>query len=131
MSLLFDMLPQHRESVANMHRLNKSLIAAIYAAAKEQNVSQSEIAKRIETDKSVISRLLRGQGNPTIRTVSEICAALGLSPDWVFSQQAARSNSERFVKGGNGHSSTTFQPRNDHNKGLSMSKEAGRVEHNV
>lgn len=99
MSSLFDMTPLERDSAAYMHGLNKSLIAEIYAISKEQGISQKDIADRLVVNKSVISRLLQGRGNPTFRTVSEICAAIGVRPTLSFSHQKSGANIGRGVSG--------------------------------
>lgn len=97
MSSLFEMTYQERESASIMHRLNKSLISAIYTASKEQGISQKEIADRLEVNKSVVSRLLQGRGNPTFRTVADICAAIGVQPDMSFAQKRTGTNVGRLV----------------------------------
>lgn len=52
-------------------------IEQIIRARKEQNITQAELAKRIGTQKSNISRLESGNYNPTLDMLIKIARALG------------------------------------------------------
>lgn len=52
-------------------------IQQIIEARKEQNMTQAELAKRIGTQKSNISRLESGNYNPTLDLLVRIAEALG------------------------------------------------------
>lgn len=54
-------------------------IQQIIAARKEQNITQAELAKRVGTQKSNISRLESGNYNPTLDLLTKISEALGKS----------------------------------------------------
>lgn len=45
-----------------------------------QNITKSELAKRLNRSKSFVTRLLNGDHNMTLRTLSDICFVMGLSP---------------------------------------------------
>ncbi|MBO4575356.1 MAG: helix-turn-helix transcriptional regulator [Bacteroidales bacterium] len=47
-------------------------------ARKEENISQTELGKRIGANKSYISRIENGLIDPTISTIYSIISALGL-----------------------------------------------------
>lgn len=53
------------------------IISQIIEARTSQNITQAELAKRIGTQKSNISRLESGNYNPTIDFLNKVCAALG------------------------------------------------------
>jgi len=53
------------------------IITQIILARKEQHITQSELAKKIGTKKSNISRLESGNYNPSLDFLSKIAAALG------------------------------------------------------
>lgn len=53
------------------------LISQIIEARKEQNLSQSDLAKRIGTQKSNISRLESGNYNPSLDFLVKIAHSLG------------------------------------------------------
>lgn len=54
-------------------------IGQIIKARKEQNITQAELAKRVGTQKSNISRLESGNYNPTLDLLIKIAEALGKS----------------------------------------------------
>ena len=53
------------------------IISQIIEARTSQNITQEELAKRIGTQKSNISRLESGNYNPTIDFLNKVCIALG------------------------------------------------------
>lgn len=99
MSSLFDLTPLERASARNMSNMNKTLIAKIYSAAKAKGMTQSEIARRLDMDKSSISRLLQGRGNPTQRTIADIMAALEVQIDYTFPERRDGGNSAKRWQG--------------------------------
>lgn len=54
-------------------------IEQIIRARKEQNMTQSELAKRVGTQKSNISRLESGNYNPSLDFLTKVSEALGKS----------------------------------------------------
>ena len=54
-------------------------IEQIIKARKEQNMTQAELAKRVGTQKSNISRLESGNYNPSLDFLTKISEALGKS----------------------------------------------------
>lgn len=54
-------------------------IEQILRARKEQNITQSELAKRVGTQKSNISRLESGNYNPSLDFLSKVAESLGKS----------------------------------------------------
>ena len=54
-------------------------VAQIIAARKEQNMTQAELAKRVGTQKSNISRLESGNYNPSLDFLSKVAESLGKS----------------------------------------------------
>lgn len=53
------------------------IISQIIEARTSQNITQEELAKRIGTQKSNISRFESGNYNPTIDFLNKVCTALG------------------------------------------------------
>lgn len=45
-----------------------------------KNITKSDLAKRLKRSKSFVTRLLNGDHNMTLRTLSDICFVMGLSP---------------------------------------------------
>lgn len=54
-------------------------IEQIIRARKEQNMTQSELAKRVGTQKSNISRLESGNYNPSLDFLAKVAESLGKS----------------------------------------------------
>ncbi len=54
-------------------------IEQIIRARKEQNITQAELAKRVGTQKSNISRLESGNYNPSLDFLSKVAESLGKS----------------------------------------------------
>lgn len=52
-------------------------IEQIIRARKEQNITQAELAKRVGTQKSNISRLESGNYNPSLDFLAKVAEALG------------------------------------------------------
>ena len=52
-------------------------VEQIIRARKEQNITQSELAKRVGTQKSNISRLESGNYNPSLDFLAKIAESLG------------------------------------------------------
>lgn len=93
--------------------------AAISKAAQEardnDRITQVKISRELDVDKSTISRILKGVGNPTLRTVGELSAALGYRPELVLNKIAVATGSNFYtaepapntVMIGWGHTSTS------------------------
>lgn len=65
----------------------RALTALAHAAVdrlQSLGMTQQDLADQLGLDKSRISRLLHGAGNPTLRTIGELAWALGLRPQLTF-----------------------------------------------
>lgn len=54
----------------------------------QQNVSKAMLAKKLKRSKSFVTRLLNGEHNMTLRTLSDVCFALGLKPKVYINEEA-------------------------------------------
>lgn len=54
-------------------------IKQIVKARKDQNITQSELAKRVGTQKSNISRLESGNYNPSLDFLTKVADSLGMN----------------------------------------------------
>lgn len=72
-------LLQDEEFKAEYERLQPryAIISQIIEARKEQNMTQSELAKRVGTQKSNISRLESGNYNPSLDFLIKVARCLG------------------------------------------------------
>ena len=58
-------------------RLQYELIGQIIGARAEQGITQAQLAERVGTKQTNISRLERGEGNPTLEFMQKIATGLG------------------------------------------------------
>jgi transcriptional regulator with XRE-family HTH domain len=80
MSFELDINPIDNEAADFLNRLHIELFQAFVQAKKDKGVTQRQIAEIMGVDKSQISRILRGSGNPTARTISDFAFALDCMP---------------------------------------------------
>lgn len=52
----------------------------IFESMQRQGITQRELADRLRKSKSYVSQLLNGSRNMTLRTLSDVCLALGVQP---------------------------------------------------
>lgn len=69
--------PKDRAAGRLISQTHKLLTMAALESKKETGISQQAIADKLGVNRSVISRLLNGGANLTVRTVAEIAWALG------------------------------------------------------
>lgn len=62
-----------------------NLAAAIKALRARQGLSQEQLALAADIDRTFISQIERGQGNPSVRVVAQIARALGVDVGHLFS----------------------------------------------
>lgn len=78
-SILFDeCLATVPEDVKIELDMSFALADKIYAALREKNISQKELAKRMGKTEAEVSRWLGGTHNFTLRTIAKISSALGI-----------------------------------------------------
>jgi len=79
-----DISPKDRAAARLLGQAHREIVAAFMRRKKECGLKQQEIAARTGLDKSAVSRMLRGGGNPTLRTLAEISWAMGMEPELVL-----------------------------------------------
>lgn len=79
--------PKQRAAGRFIGSVRKALISAALNEKEKNGITQQEIANRLGVNRSVINRLLRGQGNLTLRTVAEIASVLGYVPKLVLERR--------------------------------------------
>jgi DNA-binding Xre family transcriptional regulator len=53
------------------------------AAALKEKITKVELARRLDLDKASVTRMLRGNANLTVRSIGELCWAMGVRPDFI------------------------------------------------
>jgi transcriptional regulator with XRE-family HTH domain len=74
--------PENAKLVAQ-ERLITEVTESIWEAMERAGVKKSELAKRMDATKGYVSQVLSGSRNMTLRTLSDICFALGQRPTFV------------------------------------------------
>lgn len=67
-----------------MSRVHRALAKVVAEAKAEKGLSQQQIAEAMGVDKSVVSRILNGESNLTLKTIGDISWALGIKPEFTF-----------------------------------------------
>lgn len=60
--------------------LNKKIGKPLRELRQEKNMSQGDIAKKLDVHRSYISGIERGVRNPTVKNIEKIAEALRVSP---------------------------------------------------
>ena len=68
--------PANAKEIAEQ-QAQMDLIIALYNARKDANLTQKELAERMNTTQSFIARMERGRANITIQTLARYAAACG------------------------------------------------------
>ena len=55
----------------------------IKAIMDEHGLNQTDLAKRLGTNPSSVSSWLSGRKNPSSQTITQICEAFGVNPEWL------------------------------------------------
>ncbi len=100
MSFEFELSERERASAKFMSFVHRVLRREVVNAAKVQGITRAEVARRLETDRSSITRALNGTSNLTIRTISDLCWALEIEPDF-------DARSQEIIVGANCKAGTT------------------------
>ena len=82
--------------------VRKALLRAAFSEKQKSGVTQQSIAKKLEVNRSVINRMLRGESNLTLRSVGELAWALGLEPEFML--EKAGSSKVPNTAGGHNYS---------------------------
>lgn len=96
----FEARPKDVSAAKFISETQRELVRQLLLAKdKDPTVSQSAVARLIDTDKATLTRILSGKGNITLRKLAEIAWALGLDPKVVYEPiDNARKNHDQVVQ---------------------------------
>lgn len=80
----FDLSEKEVAGSTAIMRFGRKLAGAFARKARTEKLTQAEIAARLEVDKAVVSRMLAGNANLTLRSFGELCWAMGVQPEIVL-----------------------------------------------
>jgi transcriptional regulator with XRE-family HTH domain len=69
---------------------------SIWQAMEQAGVNQTELAKRMGATKGHVSQVLNGSRNMTLRTLADICSALGRHPRLTFEAATSGDPAQDF-----------------------------------
>jgi transcriptional regulator with XRE-family HTH domain len=75
------------------HDVQKLVGRNVARLRKAADITQAELAARMDVDRAYISGLERGERNPTISSVARVSAALGTKISTLFEEAAKRTKS--------------------------------------
>ncbi|MCE2524122.1 MAG: helix-turn-helix transcriptional regulator [Rhodobacteraceae bacterium] len=113
MSFRIKLDPRDRAAALFMVRTHVSLVNAAIEQKKRFGFTQRKVADSMGVDKSSVSRILSGRGNPTLRTIGELAWALNLEPRVEFRAIDGEGNQEPWphaVSEVQSHSSSNATP---------------------
>lgn len=77
----FDLPEKDMAGADHVARVGRKLVAAFVRKARQDGLTKAELARRLNLDKAMISRMLQGNANLTLRSVGELCWAIGVRPE--------------------------------------------------
>lgn len=80
MSFKLTINPKDQAAGRFIGSVRRALAEAVQNAKSKQGLAQSDIAQKLEINRSVINRILNGDKNLTLRSLAEIAWALDLQP---------------------------------------------------
>lgn len=71
----------------------------ILIAMEEKGINKAQLADRLGKSKSYVSQILSGARNMTLRTLSDVCFAIGIKPVVEFQNSADEIITEQTISG--------------------------------
>lgn len=84
MSFKLKLSAKDRATGRFMSRVHRALAKVVTEAKAEKGLTQQQIADAMGVDKSVVSRILNGESNLTLKTIGDISWVLGIKPEVTF-----------------------------------------------
>lgn len=98
MSFEFSISDRDKASAEFMSKVHRVLMRELRIAAKKRKLTKSDIARLLEVERSTITRALDGKSNLTIRTVSDLCWAVGVEPAFDACEAASAEGCNHLPK---------------------------------
>lgn len=84
MSFKIKITAKDRSTGRFMSRVHRALAKIVTQMKDEKGLTQQQIADAMGVDKSVVSRILNGESNLTLKTIGDVSWAVGLKPELTF-----------------------------------------------
>jgi plasmid maintenance system antidote protein VapI len=89
--------PKKRAGSRFIGKVRKALISAAVDEKTASGINQQQLATALGVNRSVITRMLKGEGNLTLRSVGEIAWALGWEPNFTLQRKSAPISNQAVV----------------------------------
>ena len=98
MSFRISISPKDRTAGRFVSRVRRSIQKALAEEAQKNGLTQSDLARAIGVNRSVISREIRGYKDLSLSRVAELAWALGRRPVFTMEEPAVRPGSNQPVQ---------------------------------
>jgi len=88
--------PRKRQAGRLISKAHREIQKAFVRASREDGLTQQKLAQKLGLDRSVVNRILMGEGNLTLRTISDLAWALGYLPVIELKKDMPKVNSNHF-----------------------------------
>ena len=106
----FDFNEVELSGAEHIVNVNREIVAAFVNRCKNDGITKAKIAERMGVDRSVVTRMLRGNSNLTLRTIGELCAALDMKPNFKITEYPEVPNGGDVLARENAYSSSIHNP---------------------
>jgi transcriptional regulator with XRE-family HTH domain len=97
-SFVLDIDPITREGLRAIADLRADLQEAFYAEKKINGLTQQEVARRLNVNRSVVHRQLTGEENITVRKAAELAKAMGWKVNIRVSKETPEHGSNEIME---------------------------------
>ncbi|GAA3113779.1 hypothetical protein GCM10010520_67310 [Rhizobium viscosum] len=80
--------PKKRAASRFIGKVRKALVSAAIDEKSLSGINQQKVAASLGVNRSVINRMLKGDGNLTLRSIGELAWALGWEPEFTMKRRA-------------------------------------------
>lgn len=88
--------PRKRQAGRLISKTHREIQKAFVRTSREEGLTQQKLAKKLGLDRSAVNRILMGEGNLTLRTISDLAWALGYLPIVELRKDISKVTSNHF-----------------------------------
>jgi plasmid maintenance system antidote protein VapI len=98
MSYELKISPKKRAASRFIGKVRKALVSAAIDTKKDSGLTQQQLALALGVNRSAITRMLKGEGNLTLRSVGELAWAMGWEPDFTMNRRVDQPHANRVTE---------------------------------
>lgn len=81
-SFEFEICEKDLAGAEHITDVNREIVSAFVRHCKDNGITKSMLADRLGVNKSVVTKMLSGKSNLTLRSVGELCWAIDVKPEF-------------------------------------------------